>query len=527
MALDDRLKSHGFTNNRHVYWTLTSSQLLEEAVRREEGVLSAPGPFVVTTGKHTGRAAQDKFIVRDDATENSVWWEQNQSLTLAQFENLHRKIVQNLEKKDVFVQDCFVGADPLHRYSVRTVTETAWHSLFVRNMFFDQKLGYTHDTSPKFTILHSPSFQAHPKTDGTRSETFIALNFKEGLVLIGGTAYAGEIKKAVFTLLNYAYPNEDVFPMHSSINESRDKKDVALFFGLSGTGKTTLSADKDRILIGDDEHGWGPTGTFNFEGGCYAKVIHLSKENEPEIYSTTQQRGTILENVVLNSETRGFDLDDATISENTRGSYPISYIPNASKSGISGHPKNIIMLTCDAFGVLPPVASLSIEQAQYHFISGYTAKVAGTEIGVKEPQATFSTCFGAPFMPRHSSDYANLLKDRMQKYHAKAWLVNTGWTGGPYGVGKRMSLPYTRAILHAIFEEKLNEAEMEVDPFFGLHIPTSCRGVPEEILNPRNTWHDKKAYDAKAQDLARRFVENFKKFKVKKLEKFGPQAAIL
>ena len=522
MKLDNRLKPYGFTNNKHVYWTLPSSQLLEEALKRKEGVLAASGPFIATTGKHTGRAAQDKFIVRDNMTEKTVWWEQNQSLTTTQFENLQKKTVQHLEKKDIFIQDCFVGADQEFCYSVRTITETAWHSVFVRNMFFEQKLGFTHDKAPKFTILHAPTFQANPKTDGTRSETFIVLNFTKGLVLIGGTAYAGEIKKSIFTLLNYTYPDEGVFPMHSSINEGSHKKDVALFFGLSGTGKTTLSADPNRILIGDDEHGWGGKGTFNFEGGCYAKVIRLSKENEPEIYSTTQRSGTILENVVLSRETREIDLNDASITENTRASYPINYIPNASKTGVSGHPKNIIMLTCDAFGVLPPVAKLTIEQAQYHFISGYTAKVAGTEIGVKEPQATFSTCFGAPFMPRHSSDYANLLKSRMQEHHASAWLVNTGWTGGPYGVGKRMSLPYTRAILRAIFEGKLNDVEMKVDPFFKFHVPTSCPNVPDEILSPRNTWADKKAYDLKAQDLAQRFVENFKKFKVKELEKYGP-----
>ena len=523
MALHPKLKTYGFTKHQKIYWTCTSEALLKEAIARKEGTPSAPGPLVTLTGKHTGRAAKDKYIVQDETTQKNVWWDQNVAVTSDQFEKLYQKVIQYLEKKDLFVQDCFVGADLSLRYPVRVITEQAWHSVFVRNMFFDQPKGFEHATPPKFTVLHAPNFQANPATDGIRSETFIMLNFKKGLVLIGGTAYAGEIKKSIFTLLNYSYPDENVFPMHSSVNVGKDPKDVALFFGLSGTGKTTLSADPNRTLIGDDEHGWSQNGVFNFEGGCYAKVIRLSAKNEPEIYATTQTKGTLLENVVLDPKTKNFDLNDASITENTRASYPIHFIPNASKTGMAGHPKNIIMLTCDAFGVFPPVAKLTPAQAMYHFISGYTAKVAGTEVGVTEPEATFSTCFGAPFMPRHSLDYANYLKNRMEEHHSKAWLVNTGWTGGSYGEGHRMSLPHTRTILRAIFEGQLDQVPTTQDPIFGLHIPLTCPDVPSDILNPKNTWKDSAAYDKKAKDLAKRFIENFKKFKVEDLAQYGPK----
>ncbi len=523
MTVHPQLKSYGFSKNKSVFWGLVTSQLCEEAIKREEGHLLHLGPFVATTGKHTGRSAEDKFIVKDSTTEKKVWWEQNKPFSPDKFEALQKKVIAYLENKDIFVQDCFVGADPEHRYPVRIMTETAWHSIFVRNMFFRQEPRFIHSTPPKFTILHAPSFQANPATDGTRSETFIILNFTTGIVLIGGTAYAGEIKKAVFTLLNFCYPDENVFPMHSSINVGR-YNDVALFFGLSGTGKTTLSTDSDRVLIGDDEHGWGPKGTFNFERGCYAKVIRLSSETEPEIFGTTQRFGTILENVVFDPNSRIIDFNSDKITENTRASYPISYIPRASQIGVAGHPKNIIMLTADAFGVLPPVAKLTTEQAMYHFISGYTAKLAGTEMGIKEPKATFSTCFGAPFMPRHSSEYANLLGQRMEKHRSHAWLINTGWSGGPYGVGSRMSLPHTRSILKAIFAGQLNDVPTEKDPFFGLQIPKSCSGVPENILNPKTSWQNKTAYDEKAKDLAKQFVENFKKFKFEELTKHGPHS---
>ncbi len=523
MDVHPQLKIAGFSKHKTVFWGLTTSQLTEEALKREEGILANHGPLVVTTGKHTGRSAEDKFIVRDSTTEKKIWWDQNKPLSPAQFEQLRKKVIAHLEAKDIFVQDCFVGADPKHRYSVRVMNEAAWHNIFSRNMFFRQEAGFTHQSAPKFTILHAPSFKADPKIDGTRSETFIILNFTTGTVLIGGTGYAGEIKKSVFTLLNFCYPDEGIFPMHSSINVGKEK-DTAVFFGLSGTGKTTLSADPDRVLIGDDEHGWGPHGTFNFEGGCYAKVINLSAKTEPEIYATTQRFGTILENVAIDPNTRALDLNSNKITENTRGSYPIDFIPNASSTGIAGHPKHIIMLTADAFGVLPPVSQLTTEQAMYHFISGYTAKVAGTEIGIKEPKATFSTCFGAPFMPRPSSVYANLLGERMKTHQSRAWLINTGWIGGSYGVGSRISLPYTRAILKAIFSGQLNDIPTETDPFFNLRIPKQCLDVPNNILNPRISWKDKNAYDTKAKELANRFSENFKKFNFEELAKHGPQS---
>ena len=523
MAVHPILKTLGFKKNKKIYWGYLTSELCQEGIKRKEGEICHLGTLVTKTGAHTGRSAEDKFIVKDALTEKTIWWKTNKPYPQEKFKSLYKKVISHLEKKDLFVQDCFAGADPEHRYSVRVITETAWHSIFVRNMFFRQEREFVHPTTPKFTIIHVPSFQATPKKDQTRTGTFIILNLSEGIVLIGGTAYAGEIKKSVFTLLNYFYPNEGVFPMHSSANVGKEK-DAGLFFGLSGTGKTTLSADPSRTLIGDDEHGWGKNGIFNFEQGCYAKVIHLSKKHEPEIYATTRRFGTILENVVFDPKTREIDFDDASITENTRASYPISYIPHASTTGITGHPQNVIMLTADAFGVFPPVVKLTSEQAMYHFISGYTAKVAGTEVGIKEPKATFSTCFGAPFMPRPSLVYAKLLEKRLKDHHAHAWLVNTGWIGGAYGIGERISLPYTRSILKAIFSGALEAAPLEIDPIFGLAIPQSCPGIPSDILNPRNSWKNKEEYDRKAKELAKLFIENFKQFDLEELaSKAGPK----
>lgn len=521
----DELKTYGFKKNKNILWGLNSAELYEEAIRRNEGQLANHGALITRTGQHTGRSPQDKFIVKDSFTEKTVWWKPNQPFSSEQFDQLYKKIIHYLEERDIFVQDCFVGADPEQRYSVRVITEMAWHSIFVRNMFFRQPSQYIHTKKPNFTIFHAPNFKADPQVDGTRTGTFIILNFEKGIVIIGGTAYAGEIKKAVFSLLNYFYPERDVFPMHSSLNVGQ-QNDVALFFGLSGTGKTTLSADPDRTLIGDDEHGWSPKGTFNFEQGCYAKVIRLSERTEPEIFSTTRRFGTIIENVVVDPITRKLFFNDDSITENTRASYPISYIPHASESGWAGHPKHIIMLTADAFGIFPPVAKLTTEQAMYHFISGYTAKVAGTEMGVTEPEATFSTCFGAPFMPRHSLVYADLLAKRIKEHSASVWLVNTGWNGGPYGIGSRISLPYTRAILRAIFSGILSRVPIVKDPVFGLDIPQNCPDIPKDILNPRETWRDKASYDKKARELANLFIKNFKQFELEALERTaGPRSA--
>jgi len=525
MSFTDKLKEYSFKTFKKVLWGLNTPELYEEAIRRNEGQIANHGALITRTGQQTGRAPQDKFIVKDASTEKTVWWKPNQSFAPDKFDALYKKVVHYLEERDLFVQDCFVGADPEYRYSVRVVTEMAWHGIFARNMFFRQQPHYVHPQKPDFTILHAPHFRADPPTDGTRTGTFIILHFSKGLVIIGGTAYAGEIKKAVFSLLNYFYPERNVFPMHSSVNVG-SQNDVALFFGLSGTGKTTLSADPDRTLIGDDEHGWSPKGAFNFEQGCYAKVIRLSEKTEPEIFSTTRRFGTIIENVVIDPATRKIYFNDASITENTRASYPISFIPNASESGRTGHPKHIIMLTADAFGIFPPIAKLTTEQAMYHFISGYTAKVAGTEMGITEPEAAFSTCFGAPFMPRHSLVYADLLAKRIKEHGSSVWLINTGWSGGPYGIGSRISLPYTRAILRAIFSGALSQIPTVKDPLFGLEVPQSCPDVPKDILNPRETWKDKSAYDKKARVLANLFIKNFKQFELPELEKtVGPKVS--
>jgi phosphoenolpyruvate carboxykinase (ATP) len=478
-------------------------------VRRSEGIFSDHGALIVDTGEHTGRAAKDKAIVREPSSEEQVFWgEVNKEFSPEKFNALKARMMAHAKGMDIFVQDTFAGADPRYRLPVRIITEFAWHSLFARTMFINDEVA---DHRPEFTIINFPSFRAEPELDGTRSPTFILMDFNQRLVLIGGTSYAGETKKSVFSILNYLLPQRGVMSMHCSANVG-DRGDVAIFFGLSGTGKTTLSADPERKLIGDDEHGWSDDGVFNFEGGCYAKVIKLSPEAEPDIYRTTRMFGTVIENVVYDPQTRALDLDDASKTENTRAAYPLESIPNIVPEGHAGHPQNIIMLTADAFGVLPPVSRLTPEQAMYHFLSGYTAKIAGTEKGVTEPQATFSTCFGAPFMVLHPGVYADLLGKKMAEHKVNCWLVNTGWSGGPYGEGQRMKISYTRAMIRAILTGTLASVETQPDPVFGLNIPVSCPDVPPEVLIPRNTWKDKAAYDEKARDLARRFNENFKKY---------------
>ena len=506
------LEHHGIHNANAVYWNLPTSALYEEAIRRREGHLAHLGPLVVRTGQHTGRSPNDKFIVQEPSSADQVWWgKANPPMEPAHFDTLHRRLLAYLQGRDVFVQDCFAGADPEYRLPIRILTETAWHNLFARNMFIQARLEDPAAHVPQFTVINAPNFHAIPEVDGTRSEVFVVIHFGQRLVLIGGTQYAGEIKKSIFTVLNYLLPQRDVLSMHCSANMGASG-DVAIFFGLSGTGKTTLSADASRTLIGDDEHGWSDRGVFNFEGGCYAKVIRLSPEAEPEIYETTRRFGTILENVGFDSATGRIDLDDDSLTENTRAAYPISHVPNASRDGLGGHPSNIIMLTADAFGVLPPIAQLTPAQAMYHFLSGYTAKVAGTEKGVTEPQATFSACFGAPFLALSPTVYADLLGEKIAKHNVKVWLVNTGWTGGPYGIGQRMKIAYTRAMIRAALDGSLADVPTRPDPTFGVAVPTACPGVPAEVLDPRGTWSDPDAYDAQARKLAGMFVENFKAF---------------
>lgn len=504
------LENYGITAPRAVYWNLTPPELYEEIMRRDEGKFSAHGALLVDTGEHTGRSANDKFIVREPSSADKVWWGTvNKDFPQEKFNALKERMMAHTKDRELFVRDTFVGADAKYQLPVRIITELAWHSLFASNMFVRKEAGA--DFEPQFTVINIPSFQADPATDGTRSKTFILVDFSQKLVLIGGTSYAGETKKSVFSLMNYLMPQRGVMSMHCSANVGAEG-DVAIFFGLSGTGKTTLSADPERGLIGDDEHGWSDDGVFNYEGGCYAKVIKLDPQAEPDIYRTTQMFGTVLENVVHDDVTRTLDLDSAAKTENTRASYPLESIPNIIPEGHAGHPKNIIMLTADAFGVLPPVSKLTPEQAMYHFISGYTAKVAGTEKGVTEPTATFSACFGAPFMVLHPSVYAELLAAKMKEHNATCWLVNTGWSGGPYGVGKRMSIKHTRAMIRAILNGELAQAEFTADPIFGVGVPTSCPDVPAEVLTARNTWADKDAYDAKAKHLAQLFNQNFEKF---------------
>ncbi len=506
------LSKHGLRNLQTAYWNLSAPRLLEEALGRNEGHVANNGSLVVRTGQYTGRSPKDRYIVHEEITRDTVdWGEVNREMSPDQFERLYHKVTAYLQGQDVFVQDCFGGADPGYALPIRSITELAWHSLFARQLFVRPAPGATVSHVPEFTIIYTPGLQADPDTDKTRSEAFVVLNFSRKIVLIGGTRYAGEMKKSVFSILNYLLPERGVFPMHCSANVG-PQGDVALFFGLSGTGKTTLSADPARGLIGDDEHGWSDKGVFNFEGGCYAKCIRLSREKEPQIWDALRF-GSVLENVVFDPETRELNFDDESITENTRAAYPVDFIDNAVIPGVAGHPSNIVFLTADAFGVLPPIARLTPEQAMYHFLSGYTAKVAGTERGLgNEPSATFSACFGAPFLPRKASFYADMLGERLRKLKARCWLVNTGWTGGAYGAGKRMDLPYTRAMLTAALSGVLDKAEFAPHPVFGVEVPKSCPGVPAEALDARGRWKDPKAYDKAAADLARRFQENFKKF---------------
>jgi phosphoenolpyruvate carboxykinase (ATP) len=512
-ASNNPLEKQGIEVNATLFCNQGTAQLVEHAIARGEGALAADGPLVVTTGKHTGRSAKDKFFVRDSETENTIsWGKTNVSMTPAHFANLKEDFMAALAAKEtLFVADLFGGSQPEHRVNVRVINEFAWHNLFIRTLLVRPTAAELVTFHPEYTIIDLPSFVADPARHGCRSETVIAVNFSEKLILIGGTAYAGEMKKSVFGILNYLLPAKGVMPMHCSANIGPNG-DTAVFFGLSGTGKTTLSADASRTLIGDDEHGWSDTAVFNFEGGCYAKMIRLSPEAEPEIFATTKRFGTVLENVVMDPVTRQLDFDDASLAENSRGSYPIDFIPNASEDNMGPVPKNIIMLTADAYGVLPPIAQLTPEQAMYHFLSGYTARVAGTEIGVTEPEATFSTCFGAPFMPRHPSIYGNLLKERIAKGGVKCWLVNTGWTGGKYGIGSRMPIKATRALLNAALDGSLANAEFRSDPNFGFKVPIAVAGVDSAILDPRGTWADKAAYDATAQKLVGQFIDNFAQF---------------
>lgn len=507
------LAAQGIETRADLHWNLVTARLVEAAVARGEGKLSADGPLVVETGQHTGRSAQDKFIVRDAETDDTVWWgKSNKAMSPEHFAALKADFLHALrDKEHLFVQDLYGGSQPENRVRVRVVNELAWHNLFIRTMLVRPEEHELQGFEADYTIIDLPSFRADPARHGTRSETVIAVNFTDRLILIGGTRYAGEMKKSVFGLLNYLLPTTGVMPMHCSANIGADGS-TAVFFGLSGTGKTTLSADASRTLIGDDEHGWSDTAVFNFEGGCYAKMIRLSPDAEPEIFATTKRFGTVLENVVMDPVTRQLDLDDNSLAENSRGAYPIDFIPNASADNMGGVPRNIVMLTADAYGVLPPIAKLTPDQAMYHFLSGYTARVAGTEIGVTEPDATFSTCFGAPFMPRHPSVYGNLLKERIARGGVDCWLVNTGWTGGKYGTGTRMPIKATRALLNAALDGSLKDAEFRTDANFGFQVPVAVPGVDAAILDPRSTWADTADYDATAAKLVDLFVENFAQF---------------
>ena len=507
------LEALGIVRSGPVSWNLSPAALYEEAVRRSEGLIGAEGPLVCRTGQHTGRSPNDKFVVREPLSERHVHWGNvNRPIDEVKFDVLHQDLTAYLQDKELYVLDAWAGADPASHLPIRIINEYAWHNLFARNMFLPE----TDPTRlaqhrPEFTVIDAPNFRADPARHGTRSDVFILVHFGRKLVLIGGTSYAGEIKKSIFTVMNYVLPLEGVLSMHCSANIGADG-DTALFFGLSGTGKTTLSSDPARRLIGDDEHGWSDRGIFNFEGGCYAKVIKLSAEAEPQIYETTRRFGTILENVVIDPDTRRLDLDDATYTENTRGSYPIDFIANSVPSGQGGHPANIVMLTADAYGVLPPIARLTPDAAMYHFLSGYTARVAGTEKGVTEPKAAFSTGFGAPFLPLNPNVYAKMLGERIATHHARVWLVNTGWTGGPYGVGTRMRIAHTRAMITAALGGQLESVSYRKHPVFNIDVPASCPGVPNEVLDPRSTWPDAAAYDEQARKLAKMFVENFKTF---------------
>ncbi len=501
----------GFSGLEAVHWNLSEPALYEHALRAGEAELAFGGALVAETGVHTGRSPKDKFIVRDGLTDKTVWWDNNGAITQEQFKLIYDDFVAHTKGKQLFAQDLYGGADPKYRIKTRVYTELAWHSLFIRTLLIRPDRADLKNFAADLTIVDLPTFKADPKRHGVRSETLIAIDFSKKIVLIGGSSYAGEMKKSVFTTLNYFLPNESVMPMHCSANVGKSG-DTALFFGLSGTGKTTLSADPNRTLLGDDEHGWGQQGVFNFEGGCYAKTIKLSADAEPEIFATTRRFGTIMENVVIDPETRMPDFDDGSKTENTRCAYPLDFIPNASLTGRAGHPKNIIMLTADAFGVMPPIAKLTPAQAMYHFLSGYTAKVAGTEKGVKDPEATFSTCFGAPFMPRHPSEYGNLLRELIAVHDVDCWLVNTGWTGGKYGVGRRMPIKVTRTLLTAALDGSLKSGNFRTDPYFGFSVPVSVPGVEPHLLYPFKTWRDKSEFDVTARKLVTMFQENFVKF---------------
>jgi len=508
-----RLEDQGITGLGNVYYNLLEPALVEESLKRGEGTLGKGGALLVSTGEHTGRSPKDKFTVQSKAIENDIWWENNPQMDPEAFDRLHADMLAHMKGRDYFVQDLYGGADPAHRLDVRVINELAWHNLFIRHMLRRPNRAELDSYVPHFTIINCPGFKADPARHGCRSETVIAVNFDKKLILIGNSGYAGENKKSVFSLLNYMLPEKDVMPMHCSANHAPGNPvDTAIFFGLSGTGKTTLSADPNRVLIGDDEHGWSDRGTFNFEGGCYAKTIHLSPEAEPEIYATIDKFGTVVENMVFDPETLELDFDDDSLTANMRCAYPMDYISNASKTALGGHPKNIIMLTCDAFGVLPPIARLSPAQAEYHFLSGFTSKTPGTEIGVMEPIPTFSTCFGAPFMPRRPEVYGNLLREKISKHGATCWLVNTGWTGGAFGTGSRMPIKATRALLSAALDGSLAEAEFRKDPNFGFDVPVDVPGVASILLDPRRTWDDVDAYDAQAKKLVGMFAKNFAQY---------------
>lgn len=506
------VEEQGITNYERVFYNATQPQLYEEAVKRDEGRIAHCGPLVVRTGAFTGRAPNDKFLVKEPSSADKIWWgDVNRPFDAGHFELLRSRMLAYLQGKDIFVQDCFVGADPRYRLPIRVITEMAWQSLFARNMFIRIKeTDLLTQFTPEYTVIAAPHFHASPELDHTRSEAFILVNFAQRLIMIGGSGYGGEIKKSIFTVMNYLLPQRNVMPMHCSANIGKDGT-TAIFFGLSGTGKTSLSADPERELIGDDEHGWSDHGVFNFEGGCYAKVIRLSPTAEPQIYGCTRRFGTVIENVIMDGRRR-LDLDNETITENTRAAYPLDFIANASSTGVGDHPRNIVMLTADAFGVLPPISRLTTDQAMYHFLSGYTAKVAGTEAGIVEPQATFSTCFGGPFMSLFPTVYAKLLGERIETHKSNCWLINTGWTGGPYGVGSRISIAYTRQMVQAALNDGFKDVEFVTEPHFGLSIPKQCPGVPSEVLNPVNTWNDKDAYARKAEDLRGRFRKNFERF---------------
>ncbi len=505
-----RLDHQGITGAANVYYNDVEPALIEAAVSRGEGRLGRGGAFLCATGQFTGRSPKDKFVVRTPDVEDTIWWQNNAPMAVDAYERLKSDMLAHMRGRDYFVQDLYAGADPVHRLDVRVVTELAWHGLFIRHLLRRPARDELDSFSPNWTIINCPSFKADPVRHGCRSETVIALNFAEKTVLIANTAYAGENKKAVFTVLNYLLPDKGVMAMHCSANHAVGNPiDATVFFGLSGTGKTTLSASPDRTLIGDDEHGWSDRGIFNFEGGCYAKTINLSAEAEPEIYATTHRFGTVIENMVYDPETLEIDFADNRLTDNTRCAYPLEAISNASATGLGGHPKHVVMLTCDAFGVLPPIARLSPAQAMYHFLSGFTSKVAGTERGIKEPTPTFSTCFGAPFMPRRPEVYGQLLQEKIRKHGASCWLVNTGWTGGAYGTGRRMPIKATRALLAAAMDGSLNAGQFRRDPHFGFDVPVAVAGVEPGLLNPRGTWSDGAAYDAQARKLVGMFAENF------------------